>query len=182
MSDRKYQIVYADPPWSYGDKMRGHSFSLDHEYHTQSQNWIEQLPVKDIVEDHAVLFLWAVSPQIPEALACMKAWGFKFKTVAFCWVKETKNGKVVSNLGRWTMGGMELCLLGVRGTPNSWRQDKSIKQLVFAERTRHSAKPPEVRERIVQLLGDRPRVELFARQKTGGWDVWGDEVSSDLSI
>lgn len=71
--------------------------------------------------------MWAVSPQLPEAFEVMNSWGFKFKTVAFCWVKQTSTGKQVHNLGRWTMGGMEVCLLGVKGTPNAWREDKSVK-------------------------------------------------------
>lgn len=167
----KYQVIYADPPWSYNDKMSGHSFSLDHEYETQSKNWIANLPVKGIIEKDAVLFLWAVSPQIPEAIDVMKSWGFKFKTLAFCWSKTRANGKLVINLGRWTMGNVELCLLGVKGHPK--RQVKNIKQLVVAERTLHSKKPDEVRNRIVELMGDVPRIELFARQKALGWDVWG---------
>lgn len=180
---KKYQIIYADPPWSYGDKMSGHSFSLDHEYITQDKKWIANLPVGGVLADKdCCLFMWATSPLLPEALEVMKSWGFKFKTVAFVWSKYTKNNKEVSNLGRWTMGNVEMCLLGIKGKPNSWRQDKTIKQLVKAERTRHSEKPNEVRERIIKLLGDRPRIELFARCKTEGWDVWGNEVESDIEL
>jgi len=175
---KKYQIIYADPPWSYNDKMSGHSFSLDHEYETQSKQWISNLPIREICEDTSCLFLWVTSPMLDEGIKVMSDWGFKYKTVAFCWSKETVNGKDVSNLGRWTMGNVELCLLGVKGSPNSWRIDKSIKQLVRAVRTKHSKKPDIVRENIVKLLGDRPRIELFARQKTEGWDVWGNEVGS----
>lgn len=162
--------------------MAGHSFSLDHEYETQSKDWIAKLPVGGIAEKNSVLFLWATSPQLPEALEVMKAWGFKYKTVAFCWSKITTTGKLVSNLGRWTMGNVEVCLLGVKGKPNCMRLDKSVKQLVTAIRTKHSQKPNEVRKRIVQLLGDRPRIELFARTKPEGWDVWGNEVESDIKF
>jgi len=80
------------------------------------------------------------------------------------------------------MGNVELCILGIKGKPNCWRQDKSIKQLIQAERTIHSAKPDEVRKRIIYLLGDRPRIEIFAREKTPGWDVWGNEVESDIEL
>lgn len=177
---KKYQIIYADPPWSYNDKMSGHSFSLDHEYETQSKNWIEDLPVGGIAEKDSVLFLWVVSPQLQEGLDVMKAWGFKFVTVAFVWSKHTVNGKKVANLGRWTMGNVEICLLGRKGKPQ--RVCKNIRQLVEAERFRHSAKPDEVRKRIVDLMGDVPRIELFARQKTEGWDVWGNEVESDIDL
>lgn len=179
---KKYQIIYADPPWSYNDKMSGHSFSLDHEYETQSKDWIANLPVGGVADKDCCLFLWAVSPQIPEALEVMRAWGFKYKTVAFCWSKKTVNGKEIANLGRWTMGNVELCLLGVKGKPNSLRKDRTVRQLVIEERTKHSKKPQEVRRRIEQLLGDTPRIELFAREKTPGWDVWGNEVESDIQL
>ena len=175
-TDKKYNIIYADPPWSYNDKMRGHSFSLEHEYKTMPLEWIKSLPVEKLAEKDCILFLWAVSPQLPEAIEVMQAWGFTYKTVAFCWSKVTKNKKPVSNLGKWTMGNVELCLLGVRGKPNKFRVDKSVKQLVVAERTVHSKKPDEVRERITQAFGDLPRIELFARQHVDGWDCWGDEV------
>jgi len=177
---KKYKIIYADPPWSYNDKMSGHSFSLDHEYQTQNKNWIAELPVNNIADKDSVLFLWAVSPQLPEALEVMKAWGFKYITVAFCWSKNHKSGKKVSNLGRWTMGNVEICLLGRKGKPQ--RICKNIKQLVEAERTIHSKKPDEVRKRIVELIGDIPRIELFARNKTEGWDIWGNELENDIEI
>jgi N6-adenosine-specific RNA methylase IME4 len=174
--DKKYEIIYADPPWSYNDKMAGHSFSLDHEYKTQKKQWISNLPIDKITNNDCCLFLWVTSPLLDEGIEVLKDWGFTYKTVAFVWSKMTKNGKRVSNLGRWTMGNVELCLLGVKGSPNKWRQIKNVKQFVEAERTRHSKKPDEVRKRIVELLGDRTRIELFAREKIDGWDVWGDEV------
>lgn len=179
---KKYQIIYADPPWSYNDKMKGHSFSLDHEYETQSKDWIAGLlRGGGVLQDKdCVLFLWATSPLLPEALDVIKEWGFKYKTVAFVWNKKTKNGKDVSNLGKWTMGNVEVCLLATKGKPQ--RIAKNIKQLVSAERTIHSKKPDEVRKRIVELMGDLPRIELFAREKTEGWDVWGNEVESDIEI
>ena len=178
---KKYQIIYADPLWSYNDKMSGHSFSLDHEYQTQSKSWIGGLLRGGALQEKdSVLFLWAVSPLLPEALEVMKAWGFKYKTVAFVWSKRTSKGKEVANLGRWTMGNVEMCLLGVKGKPK--RVIRNIRQLVIAERKRHSEKPQEVRKRIVELMGDLPRIELFAREKTKGWDVWGNEVESDITL
>ena len=173
--DKKYKIIYADPPWSYNDKMSGHSFSLDHEYETQDISWIKKLPVQDIADKDCILFLWAVSPMLPEAIETIKTWGFKYTTLAFCWLKETPLHQItVSNLGRWTMGGVELCLLAKKGKPQ--RICKNIKQVVFEIRERHSKKPEQVRNDIVRLMGDIPRIELFARQKTEGWDVWGNEV------
>ena len=172
---KKYQIIYADPPWSYNDKMSGHSFSLEHEYKTQDLEWIKNLSIKEIADNNCVLFLWAVSPQLIEA------WGFKYKTLGFCWVKEYHEGGLfVKNLGRWTMGGVELCLMGTKGKPQ--RQKKNISQVVFEKRGKHSQKPIRVRNKIVELMGDLPRIELFARQKTEGWDVWGNEVKSDIEL
>ncbi len=179
---KKYSIIYADPPWSYNDKMTGHSFSLDHEYETQDIEWIKSLPVRDICEKDCLLFLWVVSPQLQEGLDVLKAWGFEYKTLGFCWVKEyhPQSLAIVKNLGHYTMGGVELCLIGRKGKPQ--RIAKNISQVLYAPRGRHSQKPEEARKRIVQLMGDIPRIELFAREKTEGWDVWGNEVKSDIEL
>ena len=183
---KKYQIVYADPPWSYNDKLSSVSKGdfrfrgAGSVYPTQSKEWIEGLPIKDIADNNAVLFLWAVSPLLPEAFGVMEAWGFKYKTLAFCWVKETPLFNSVKNLGRWTMGGVELCLLGTKGKPK--RARNNIRQVCHEIRTTHSKKPDEIRKRIVELMGDVPRVELFAREKHDGWDVFGNEVESDIDL
>jgi site-specific DNA-methyltransferase (adenine-specific) len=173
--DKKYNIIYADPAWSYNDKMKGKCFGADFHYETQGTQWIRSLPVNNICEKDSVLFMWAVSPLLPDAIDVINKWGFKYKTVAFCWSKLTKNKKRVSNLGRWTMGNIEICLLATKGKPK--RIIKNVKQFIECERTQHSKKPDEVRERIVELMGDLPRIELFARQKVEGWDCWGDEVN-----
>jgi len=176
---KKYQIIYADPPWRYNDKMKGHQGAETH-YRTMGIEEIKGLPIKELGGVDSVLFMWVVNPLLPEAFEVINSWGYKYKTVAFCWNKQTKNGKWVSNLGRWTMGNIELCLLATRGTPK--RIIKNIKQLVIAERKRHSEKPQEVRNRIVELMGDLPRIELFARQKTEGWDTWGNECPCDIDL
>lgn len=188
--NKKYKIIYADPPWSYDDKMSGHSFSLDHEYETQGLEWIKSLPVGSIADKDCVLFLWAVSPLMPEALQVIESWGFKYKTIGFVWSKKYANGEPVSNLGRWTMGNVELCLLATKGKPQ--RVTKNIKQLVEDYRAEHSRKPDSIRERIVELMGDLPRIELFARDDnqptlTGksifdGWDVFGNETKNSIEL
>jgi N6-adenosine-specific RNA methylase IME4 len=104
----------------------------------------------------------------------MPLWGYSFKTVAFCWSKITVNGKEVANLGQWTMGNVELCLLGTRGSPK--RAARGVRQLVTAERTIHSRKPADVRRRIEILFGNVPRLELFAREAADGWHRWGLEA------
>lgn len=170
----EYGVVMADCPWSYNDKMKGHSFSLDHEYVTQPLSWIKSLSVGQLCVPNAALFMWAVSPQLPEAIDVMRAWGFAFKTVAFVWSKVHTSGKDVVNLGKWTMGNVEMCLLGVKGRPS--RICKNVRQLVRAVRTAHSRKPAEVRSRIDTLMGaDLTRLELFARgDAPDGWDRYGN--------
>jgi len=189
---KKYQIIYADPPWSYNDKLgdRKDLGSATSAYPTQSLEWIKNLQVKNITDKNCVLFLWAVSPLLPEALEVITAWGFKYKTLAFCWSKTTSNLKEVANMGRWTMGNVELCLLATKGSPK--RVSRTIRQLVSAERTRHSAKPTIVRELIVELMGDLPRLEIFSRPNNqidiygkntfDGWNVWGNEVDSNIEL
>ena len=109
----------------------------------------------------------------------MKAWGFEYKTAAFVWVKKNrKNGSNFWGMGAYTRANAEVCLLGV--TPGFKAKElirsHSVHQIIEAPYEGHSKKPSEVRQRIVELLGDVPRIELFARQKADGWDAWGDEL------
>lgn len=178
---KKYQIIYADPPWSYEDKKANDPAMGGITYPTMSLNDIKNLPIKEIVEKDCVLFLWATMPMLKEALEVINAWGFNYRTCAFTWVKQNPLGQgIYSGLGHWTNGNAELCLFAKKGTPK--RQSKSVKQIVLSPRSRHSEKPSEVRNRIIQLMGDLPRIELFARQKTEGWDVWGNEIESDIPL
>ena len=134
-----------------------------------------QLPVKQITDNNCVLFLWVMDAQMPLALSVISAWGFEYKTVAFTWVKLAKE-KYHFGGGNWTRSNPEQCLLAMRGKIK--RQSASVRQLIVERRREHSRKPDRVRDDIIQLVGDLPRIELFARQRTPGWDVWGDEVSA----
>lgn len=175
----KYQIIYADPPWSYNDK--NCNGATGNHYKTMSLEDIKKLPVGGVSDRDSVLFLWATYPMLKEALQVIEAWGFQYKSIAFQWIKlNKKNGKPFYGLGRWTRGNTECCLLAVKGKPK--RQSNSVFQLIQSPIARHSEKPHEAREKILKLMGDLPRIELFARQKVEGWDVWGDEVISDIKI
>lgn len=177
---KKYQIIYADPPWSY-KRLHGHSQSNELEYNTATDDFILNLNVKSISDKNCILFLWATSPFLEQALKTMNAWGFHYKTVAFVWSKKTKNDKLAYTMGFWTMGNVEYVLLGTKGQIK--RQTKTIKQLIIEKRTKHSAKPLLIKEKIVELMGkDLKKIELFAREKTEGWDVFGDEVKSDITL
>ena len=123
--------------------------------------------------------MWATFPQIADALRVMEAWGFTYKTAAFVWVK--KNRKSNTNflgMGAYTRANAEICLLGVTPDFRAGTQIKSrcVQQIIEAPIQAHSVKPDETRRRIVELLGDVPRIELFARQRVPGWDSWGDEI------
>jgi site-specific DNA-methyltransferase (adenine-specific) len=118
---------------------------------------------------------------IPEALRVIAAWGFRYKTVAFVWIKQTRKAKKwFFGLGFWTRSNAEICLLATRGKPK--RFDSSVHQLIISPIEAHSKKPDEARKRIVKLLGDVPRLELFAREKPDGWDVYGNAVMSDINL
>ena len=112
---------------------------------------------------------------LPEAFKVIESWGFKYKTVAFTWAKTNKKSKgFFTGLGYYTRGNPEMCLLATKGKPK--RISKSVRQLVVDQRREHSRKPDRIRNDIIQLCGDISRIELFARQKTKGWDVWGNEI------
>ena len=170
---KKYKIILADCPWRYNDKMSKHGWCEDH-YQTMTVKDLCWLNVKNITDDDCALFMWATSPLLPEAIEVMKAWWFKYKTVAFVWSKMHKSGKDVSNLGKWTMGNVEICLLGVKGHPK--RIKNNVRQLVREIRWEHSAKPTEVASRIVELMWDEQRLELFSRTPLVWWDALGNGV------
>jgi|SRR6185312_2550332 len=167
-----FQVILADPPWHFKVRSpRGEGKSAVRYYPVMSLSDIKALPVPELAAPDAVLFLWAIWPMMPQALEVMAAWGFTFKTVGFTWAKQTKHGRWHIGTGYWTRANGEVCLLGTRGRPR--RISRSVRQLVVAKTGAHSAKPPEVRERIVELMGDVPRIELFARERADGWQAWG---------
>lgn len=175
----QFGAIYADPPWHYNMK-RGKGVAENH-YPTMSTEEICALPVADLAAKDCALFLWATFPQLPEALKVIKAWGFRFKTVAFVWIKRNKKSPSwFYGMGFWTRSNAEICLFATKGHPK--RQDKGIHQLIVSPIEAHSKKPDEARHRIERLLGEIPRVELFARQKYPGWHAWGNEVDSDITL
>ena len=186
--NRKYQVIYADPPWSYNSRMalgRGAKRSSAEDYYpVMSLEEICNLPIRNISDENCTLFLWVTMPKIFDANTVIEAWGFEYKTCAFAWVKRNKifsqkryNERGIDDFmgqGRWTRGNAELCLLATKGQPK--RISAKVRQIVHTPIEEHSKKPDEVRNRIIELIGDLPRVELFARQRFDGWDCWGNEV------
>ena len=181
---KNYNIIYADPPWSYKDKRDKHprmcGGAISH-YNTMSIEQIKSLPVKELAADNCMLFLWVTFPNLQEGLDVIKAWGFKYKTLGFSWIKTNKNnGKPFFGIGYYTKSNCEVCLIGVKGKPI--KVSNSVSSVIISPRQEHSKKPDQIMDKIVELCGDVPRIELFARQKTEGWDVWGNEVESDINL
>lgn len=178
---KKYSIIYADPPWSYKDKALAGNRGAGCKYQTQSSAWLNNLKIKDITNDDCILFMWVTMPKLNECFDLIKAWGFEYKTVAFTWVKRNKKSPTwFWGMGSWTRANAEVCLLATKGSPK--RLDAGVHSIIDTPIEAHSKKPNCVRERIIKLVGDLPRIELFARQQTPGWDVFGNEVENSINL
>ena len=173
--DKKYNIIYADPAWNYETWSEGASRNVKGKYKTMSMKEIWDLPVKDICEKDCILFIWVTYPKLIDCMETIKKWGFTYKTCGFSWIKKNKKSdSLFLGMGYWTRANNEIWLLETKGKPK--KISSSVRQVVLDPIREHSRKPDCVRDRIVELLGDLPRIELFARQKVEGWDSWGDEV------
>jgi len=181
--DKKYKIIYADPPWRY-EFTKSYSRDAGKKYDDMYWKDIAKLPIRSIAEEDSILFMWATFPKLEEALEVMKSWGFTYRTTGFVWVKKYLSGKHWIGMGFYTRSNAEPCLIGVKGK-GCPQKDKSIRQIIettipranqFDSKTYvHSKKPDIVRQKIIQLCGDLSRIELFARTKVHGWDTWGND-------
>ena len=179
---KKYSVIYADPPWAYRAwSKKGMGRAGERHYVTMSRQDLKSLPVGELAEKDCALFMWITFPLLKEAWDVVEAWGFAYKSVAFVWVKQNKKApSLFWGMGYWTRSNAELCIIATKGSPK--RQSKSVHQIIMSPVEEHSKKPDEVRDRIVALMGDVPRIELFARQKTEGWDVWGNEAPDSVNL
>lgn len=202
-----FDIILVDPPWTYDDKALAGDRGAGCKYTLMDDHAMRLLPVELLAAEDCALLMWATMPKLREALDLGHAWGFQYKTCAFTWVKTTpafdaliqwvgdkrllnllalaKILKALNTLwfigmGRWTRANAELVLLFVKGRPQ--RLDAGVNQIIAAPPGRHSAKPAEVRDRIVQLLGDKPRVELFARDVAPGWMALGGDLDGGQDL
>ena len=186
---RQYSIIYADPSWGFSSKYKfkkgGKVSKLTHindHYETMSIDNLCSLPISNLAKGNAILFIWTTDSHLESCLKVIKAWGFTYKTIAFVWLKQTSTGKDCFVKGFWTNKSTEICLLATRGKTYHLLKDKSVRQLIRSVRGKHSEKPNEARERIVQMFGNISRIELFAREKPRGWHVWGNEVESNIDM
>ena len=186
---KKYQIIYADPPWRYqGNECLAKTSLLngnvDKVYNSMGIKDLMQISLDEIADSKSLLFLWVVSPMLDDGIELLKKWGFEYGTVAFVWYKH------LSNPGHYTLSECELCLVGRKGGIPEPRGERNIRQFVSIKRGEHSAKPFEVKKRINKMFPTQSKLELFAREKTElfkgygfeGWDVWGNEVESDIEL
>ena len=172
LPEGKYNVIYADPPWKYGDKLIEGYGAVEHHYTSMTIQELCELDIKNIVDDNAVLFLWVTSPLLEECFSVIKAWGFKYKA-SFIW------DKIKHNWGHYNSVRHEFLLICVRGTflPQSKELHDSV---ISIERSKeHSEKPEYFRKLIEKMYPDSKKIELFARRKTKGWQVWGAEINND---
>ncbi len=188
LPDKKYSIIYADPPWSYYNDMTVLPDCTTVKgmrrppYPVMSSEDIKNLSVENISEEDAILFIWTTDYHLEKCMDVIKGWGFEYKTIAFTWQKLNKSGTPVCFMGAYTMkSGVELCLLATRGKhAHKMVKKHNVRGLVASPRLHHSKKPDEVRNRISEIVGnDVSKVELFARERFEGWDSWGNQLEKE---
>jgi len=186
LPNKKFDIIYADPPWHYNGKLQfdKSSTSVDRidlsknifissaafKYPTLKTSELMKIPIHEIAKDDCLLFMWTTNPHLAQSIELGRAWGFEYKTVAFVWDKMNHNP------GQYTLSNCELCLVFKRGRIPKPRGARNIQQLVRSLRKNHSEKPIEVIQAIEKMFPTQERIELFARRKTKGWSVWGLDV------
>ena len=189
LPNKKFDLIYADPPWDYNGKLQFDKSSTDVErldlsrkifissaafkYPTLKTDELKKLSVQEIANDDCLLFMWTSNPHLAQAVELGEAWGFKYKTVAFVWDKMNHNP------GQYTLSNCELCLVFKRGRIPKPRGARNVKQLVRSPRKEHSEKPTEVIQAIEKMFPHHERIELFARRKAEGWSAWGLDIFTE---
>ena len=182
MEHQKYKIIYADPPWKYVKLNCYEKKGVNNKVYDRMEiEDICNLDVESIADKDSLLFLWTTAPFLQKAFRVIESWGFKFVTIAFVWIKTYSNGNAITGMGRYTRSATEFVLLARKGK-GVIREDTNVHQLIYSNLSKHSEKPKEIRDRIVNLVGDVPRIELFSREKVKGWDCFGNEVDSDVQL
>ena len=189
LPNKKFDVIYADPPWHYNGKMQFDKSgkgveqidlsknifisSAVFKYPTLKTNELMKIPVHEIAKGDCLLFMWTTNPHLAQAIELGEAWGFEYKTVAFVWDKMNHNP------GQYTLSNCESCLVFKRGRIPKPRGARNIQQLVRSPRKEHSEKPIEVIQAIEKMFPTQERIELFARRKTKGWSVWGLDILTE---
>lgn len=183
---KTFDIIYADPPWDYGGKMQFDKSSTSSDkmdwqknifissanfkYPTLKTKELKKIPISEIAKEDCLMFMWVTSPHLAQGIELGQHWGFEYKTVAFVW------DKMIHNPGKYTLSYCELCLVFKKGRIPNPRGTRNEKQLIRSPRGEHSVKPKEVRQAIERMFPSQEKIELFARNKSKGWKVWGLDV------
>ena len=189
LPNKKFDVIYADPPWYYNGKLQFDKSSKSKEnidfsrkifissatfkYPTLKTGELMKIPIHEIAKDDCLLFMWTTSPHLSQAVELGQTWGFEYKTVAFIWDKMNHNP------GQYTLSNCELCLVFKRGRIPRPRGARNVQQLVRSPRKEHSEKPAEVIQGIEKMFPTQERIELFARRKTKGWSAWGLDMLNE---
>jgi len=168
---KKYQIIYADPPWRYTPAVKNRRV----ENHYQTMALSEIMAMEIPADRNSVLYLWATASKLPDCLKVMSAWGFTYKS-QMVWDKE------IIGMGYWVRGQHELLLIGIKGKFSPPCQQDRISSVWREKRTRHSKKPNGIRSAIKGWFPNANRIELFCRYPAEGWDVWGNEVECTAEL
>ena len=171
---KKYQLIYADPPWKYDFEISRWKKLTDN-YNVMELEDIKNIPIEKIIDKRGcILFLWATAPKLKEALEVMDAWGFEYKTHCI-WHKVRNDG-----LGYWFRGQHELLLVGTIGNYKTPDRKKIVPSVIMHKKTKHSKKPDKIRYMLQNLFPDYNKVELFARDRFEGWNCYGNELSKTV--
>ena len=178
---KKFQIIYADPPWTYGTStffngQQNKTGNASDHYPTMDTEDIAMMNVNEIAEEDSLLYMWTTGPYMEKSIMVMNRWGFQYITMAFVWHK----GK--PNPGYYSMSSCEYVILGKKGRIPQPRGERNIRQFVSKKKTKHSEKPHEVRRRIEQMHPTQTKLEMFARTSKEGWFVWGNQAPNSINI
>ena len=172
----KYSVIYCDCPWEYRVwSKKGAGRTAASHYDTMTTDALCALPVVSLAAKDCMLLMWATFPNLFDCLKVIAAWNFEYKSCGFVWIKTNRISPGFHvGLGHYTRANAEICLIATRGSPK--RVSMGVRQLVISPVERHSKKPDCIRDRIVELCGDVPRIELFARERAPGWEALGNEI------
>ena len=176
-----FEVIYCDPPWDYDGrtfidgKTHETSSASDH-YPTMSPQELKQMNIQHLCADKCICYMWTTGPQLDVSIEVLKAWGFKYKTIAFVW------NKGYTNPGHYTMSSVEICIVGTKRAVPIPRGSRNEQQFLSRQRERHSAKPTEFIERITRMHPEQDKLELFSRRAHEGWHCWGHDATGEGSI
>jgi N6-adenosine-specific RNA methylase IME4 len=175
---KKYNVIVIDPPWEVKkiqNKQRPNQVEMD--YPMMSIDAIKNMPIRNLADDNSWLFLWTTQKYLWDSKAILEGWGFHHK-LTMVWEKTYGRSAGMALYGfRWNA---EFILVGTLGKKDMFPKSKLIPAVFQAENIRHSQKPERF-YKLIEPLGEN-RIDIFARQKREGWDVWGNEVESDITL